>query len=93
MGKTVTLGIRPENIHDSEMLATATAPSGVMESVVKVYELLGAEVNLHFDIDGTQVTARVDPRTAARNGDPVKFAFDMDKTHYFDKETEQVITN
>ena len=92
IGKTVTLGIRPEDIHDSEMFL-ASSPSTVMESTVKVYELLGAEVFLYFDIADTQVTARVDPRTTAKTGDPVKFAFDMEKAHFFDKETEQTITN
>ncbi len=71
----------------------ASSPSTVMESTVKVYELLGAEVFLYFDIADTQVTARVDPRTTAKTGDPVKFAFDMEKAHFFDKETEQTITN
>ena len=45
-----------------------------MNSVVKVYELLGAEVFLYFDVDGTQITARVDPRTTAKTGDPIRFA-------------------
>ena len=91
-GRQVILGIRPEDIHDSEMFL-ASSPSTVMESTVKVYELLGAEVFLYFDIADTQVTARVDPRTTAKTGDPVKFAFDMEKAHFFDKETEQTITN
>ncbi len=43
------------------------------DSVVKVYELLGAEVFLYLDVDGTQVTARVDPRTTAKTGDPIKY--------------------
>ena len=70
-----------------------TSPSKPMNSVVKVYELLGAEVFLYFDVNGTQVTARVDPRTTAKIGDTVKFAFDLNKLHVFDKETEKVIAN
>ena len=92
VGKTVVLGIRPEDIHDSQMFIEAS-PSAPMSSVVKVYELLGAEVFLYFDVDGTQVTARVDPRTTAKTGDPIKFAFDMEKSHFFDKETELTICN
>ena len=87
VGKKVVLGIRPEDIHDSQMFLE-TSPSKPMTSVVKVYELLGAEVFLYFDVNGTQVTARVDPRTTAKTGDPIKFAFDMEKSHFFDKETE-----
>ena len=92
VGKTVVLGIRPEDIHDSQMFIEAS-PSAPMTSVVKVYELLGAEVFLYFDVNGTQVTARVDPRTTAKTGDPIKFAFDMEKSHFFDKETELTICN
>ena len=92
VGKTVVLGIRPEDIHDSQMFIEAS-PSVPMTSTVKVYELLGAEVFLYFDVNGTQITARVDPGTKAKTGDPVKFDFNMEKTHFFDKDTELVITN
>ena len=92
VGKTVVLGIRPEDIHD-DAAAIAASPSKPMNSTVRVYELLGAEVFLYFDINGTQVTARVDPRTTSRTGSDIQFVFDMDKSHFFDKESELVITN
>ena len=69
------------------------SPHSTFEATVKVYELLGAEVYLYFDLDEFQMTARVDPRTTARPGDVVKFAIDVEKIHIFDKETELVITN
>ena len=90
-GKVVTFGIRPEDVYDSEAFI-ANSPS-VFESTVKVYELLGAEVYLYFDLDEFPLTARVDSRTTARPGDSIKFAFDLEKIHVFDKETEQIITN
>ena len=86
------MGIRPENVHDSESFIEMS-PNSVVESTIKVYELLGAEVYLYFDVEGFPMTARVDPRTTARTGDTVKFALDMEKVHIFDKETELVITN
>ena len=91
-GKTVTFGVRPEDIYDSEMMIEAS-PSSVFESTIKVYELLGAEVYLYFDLEEFPMTARVDPRTTARPGDKCKFAIDVEKIHIFDKETEQVVTN
>jgi multiple sugar transport system ATP-binding protein len=91
-GKTVTFGIRPEDVYDSEMMVEAS-PLSVFEATIKVYELLGAEVFLYFDYADTQVTARVDPRTTAKMGDTVKFALDMEKAHFFDKSTEVTITN
>ena len=69
------------------------SPNSVFESTVKVYELLGAEVYLYFDLADFPVTARVDSRTTARPGDNVRFALDVEKIHVFDKDTEQVITN
>ena len=92
VGKTVVLGIRPEDIHDSQMFIEAS-PSAPMTSVVKVYELLGAEVFLYFDVAGTQVTARVGSGTELRSGDKASFTFDMSKIHIFDKETELTISN
>ena len=91
-GKTVVLGIRPEDVHDSQAFINNSADS-VIESTIKVYELLGAEVFLYFDIEGTQMTARVNPRTTLRTGDKAVFALDMEKIHVFDKETELTITN
>ena len=91
-GKTVVLGIRPEDMHDSELFINSS-PDSVIESDIKVYELLGAEVFLYFDVEGFQMTARVNPRTNLRTGDHAKFALDMEKVHIFDKETELTITN
>jgi len=90
-GKTVTFGIRPEDVYDDPEYVSKAAC--VFESQVKVYELLGAEVFLYFDLADYPITARVDPRTTARPGDAIKFTFDVDRIHVFDKETEQVITN
>ena len=91
-GKTVVLGIRPEDVHDSQAFIS-NSPESVIKSKIKVYELLGAEVFLYFDLEGTQMTARVNPRTTLRTGDDAVFALDMEKIHLFDKDTELTITN
>ena len=91
-GKTVVLGIRPEDVHDEPAFIQAS-PHTVIDAKIRVYEMLGAEVYLYFDYEGASMTARVDPRTTARTGDTVSFAFDAEKIHVFDKETEMVITN
>ena len=92
VGKTVVLGIRPEDVHDEETYIS-NSPDSVIEATIRVYELLGAEVYLYFDIEQFNCTARVNPRTTARPGDTIKMAFDLEKLHVFDKETEQIITN
>ena len=91
-GKTVVLGIRPEDVHD-EPDFLAKSPDTVIEAKIRVYEMLGAEVFLYFDYEGANMTARVEPSTKARTGDTVKFALDASKIHVFDKETEAAITN
>ena len=91
-GKTVVLGIRPEDVHD-EPEFLAASPETVIEAQIRVYEMLGAEVFLYFDFQGSNMTARVEPTTPARTGDVVKFALDANKIHVFDKETEVAITN
>ena len=92
VGKTVVMGIRPEDVYDSEDMLQKY-PDSVLEAVISVYELLGAEVYLYFEVNGVNMTARVKPTTEARTGDTVRFALDVEKIHVFDKETELVITN
>ena len=87
---TVIMGIRPEDLNDSEVIINAN-PDCVIEATIRVYELLGAEVFLYFDIDEVNCTARVNPRTTVRPGDTIKLGIDMTKLHIFDKDTEQVI--
>ncbi len=92
VGKTVIMGIRPEDVKDDEM-SLSVATNAKFEAKIDVYELLGAEVFLYFGVNGSNFTARVNPRTTARTGDTVQFALDVEKIHVFDKETEKTITN
>ena len=91
-GKTVVMGIRPEDVYDDEAVIAAN-PGTTIQSTVRVYELLGAEVYLYFDYAGANFTARVKPTTTARTGDVVKLALEPTKIHVFDKETEMAITH
>ena len=86
-GKTVVLGIRPEDISDD------ITTGAVIETEVTGYELLGAEAMLYYTIAGANMSARVAADTTARYGDTVKLALNPAKIHVFDKETELTITN
>ena len=83
------MGIRPEDVHE----AKAEETENVIQSEVTVYELLGAEVYLYCEIQKTNVIARVAASTTAKVGSKVRFAFDTEKIHVFDKDTERIITN
>ena len=91
-GKKVVAGVRPENVYDSskEALCKLTAP---FSAKVTVFELLGSEVQLYFDFAGASMSAKVGQDSRAAVGDTVSFAFDEDKIHVFDKETEQAIVH
>ena len=93
IGKTVVMGIRPENIHDEPVFINASNQSSIIDMEIKVYEMMGAEVFLYFDIEDVNFTARVNPRTGARVGSIVKFALDTNKIHVFDKETQKAIVH
>ncbi|MBR0151611.1 MAG: sn-glycerol-3-phosphate ABC transporter ATP-binding protein UgpC [Synergistaceae bacterium] len=89
-GKTVIMGVRPENVYDAkaESLCKLTAP---FDAKITVFELLGSEVQLYFDFAGASMSAKVGQSSRAAVGDVMSFAFDTDKIHVFDKETEQAI--
>jgi multiple sugar transport system ATP-binding protein len=91
-GKTVIMGIRPEDIDESEYMLQAH-PDCVFETEVTGYELLGSEVLLYYNVAGAAMTCKVDSRTTARLGSKIKLALDPDHIHVFDKETELTITN
>ncbi len=89
-GKTVVVGIRPEDISD---VVDSSAKQAVLSAKITASEMLGAEVFLYFDVDGAPMTARVEPGTSRKMGDNVEFSLNLDKIHIFDKETTNVITN
>ncbi len=91
-GKTVVMGIRPENITDSEAVMEAHKDA-VFETTVTGYELLGSEVLLYFKVGGETLTAKVDARTSARVDSTIKLAIEPNCIHCFDKQSELTITN
>jgi hypothetical protein len=92
VGKTLKVGIRPEDIKDDEEFLEKHSTSH-LNAEVEVSELMGAEIYLYLTYQGQNLMARVAPTSKARNGDTVRVAFDPHKVHLFDIETEQTILN
>ena len=92
IGKTVIMGIRPEDMYDDEAYIAA-ASNCTLEANVEITEMMGAETYLYLDVDGNKFTARVNPRTTSRTGDKIRIALDGNKIHIFDKDTELAILN
>ncbi len=91
-GKEVIVGVRPEDIYDDDEFLSNN-PGGIVDVDVEVTELMGAETYLYVKCGEQNMTARVEPDTPAKPGDKIKIAFDMNRIHIFDKDTEMTISN
>lgn len=89
-GKPLIFGIRPEDIH-SEQVVLDTMSDAVVRSEVVVSELLGAEIMLYTKLGTTEFISKIDARDFHKPGEVIDLAFNINKAHFFDVETEQVI--
>ena len=105
-GKVVVFGIRPEDLHDSNLASGAqfvTIPAAVRST-----EELGAELIVHLNIDAVRVdsgdpdavedlsgaanaVARFEAASTVQPGQPINLAVDAAKLHFFDPQTHLVI--
>ena len=92
VGKEIVFGIRPEDVHDEPEFIAKVGGAHVTADV-EVTELMGAETYLYLNCEGSAVTARVEPTSTAKSGDKCQIAFDLNKMHLFDKETEKTFLN
>jgi len=89
MGKSIILGIRPENIEIAE--ETSGANSSLVSANVEVIEPMGNEIFVYLHTGLNSFVARVNPRIEPHVGEPVVLKFDMDKAHFFEKSTKKSI--
>ncbi|MBG9366933.1 MULTISPECIES: sn-glycerol-3-phosphate ABC transporter ATP-binding protein UgpC [unclassified Streptococcus] len=89
-GKEVTLGIRPENI-SNDPLVLETYPQSQYKAEVDFAELLGAEYIVHTHLGETTLKAIVHSRQDVHMGQEMTLAFDMNRAHFFDRESEENI--
>ena len=106
-GRTVVLGVRPEDIEDAKF-----GSGDPLGAVVDIREDMGSEVFVHFDpgarmvadedvkaavgedaaeIKGNAWVARLDRDTAAGEGERIELAVDTNRLHFFDPETGDAI--
>jgi multiple sugar transport system ATP-binding protein len=90
VGKEVVLGVRPEDLHNDEMMLT-TYPDATLRVNVEVVEHMGSELYLHAAVGGQVVVARVNARYDYRPGASLQLALDMNKVHIFNAETEEAV--
>ncbi len=100
-GKVITLGVRPEDIHQDQAFI-ATSPETVIKARVEVIEKLGAETQIYCELDhegkessvidnSTQMIAKISSRAVVALKDVIDLAFDAQHIHLFDGETEATL--
>jgi multiple sugar transport system ATP-binding protein len=87
-GKSVILGVRPEDIREA---TPADAASYRLDAVVEVVEPLGNEILLDVRVGKHPLVARVPPTSRVKIHEQIALAFNPDRLHFFDTQTEQAI--
>jgi len=90
MGKTVIMGIRPEDIYD-KVYYQGDGKGRTIKSKVDVVEPMGSEKFLYLTSAGNPVVARVNPDNKAYVNQNIDIVFHMEKAKFFDPDTENVI--
>jgi multiple sugar transport system ATP-binding protein len=91
VGKTVTMGVRPEHIVERSLTDGTTAEAALIPATVDVVELLGNEIFVYLDIRGQTLTARMDPNLKLERGQQIEVIAEPGHLHFFDPQTEQTI--
>ena len=95
VGKSIVLGIRPEDFEDAELSPSARAESRITATCT-LTEALGSEVLVYFPVDARRegetvvaprLVARVSPRTNIREGARMELVADTRRLHFFDQDT------
>ena len=90
VGKTIIVGIRPEDIHKEKVFLDMSENSQIKADVV-IRELMGAEIYAYLNFQGSELIAKFDGRSDIMPGQTLDLALDMNRMHFFDKETEENI--
>ncbi len=89
IGKTVTLGIRPEHFMSEDKLTADNA----LTVKVDFREMLGSEYNFYLFVGENKVIMKVPSHEKMPEGDVIKVPVNLRLMHFFDKETEKAIVH
>ncbi|MDO5416812.1 MAG: sn-glycerol-3-phosphate ABC transporter ATP-binding protein UgpC [Lachnospiraceae bacterium] len=89
INRTVLLGIRPEDLHDSPDFEGGSQMSGNRLSFpVQVREMLGAEILLHGQLGKADISAKLKPGCRIQEGERAELYIDVNRIKLFDMQTE-----
>jgi len=91
LGKTVTMGIRPEHLIAREKINYNVPEGAFIPVTVDVLELLGNEIFVYLTNRGATLTARMPPDIRLERGQEIEVAALPTSLHFFDPQTELAI--
>ena len=92
IGKSLILGIRPEDVSISKIFDEQLVKDRI-EAIVDVVEMMGSDIFLYLKIGKNNLTLRINSDVSIESGEKVGVSFNIDKIHLFDKDTEESITS
>ncbi len=93
VGKEVTIGVRPEDIHVENDKTAVSEEHTLIEAQVEIRELMGAEVYVYMRYIKDELIAKFPVQHDVELGQKIKLYFDMKRVHFFDKESEVNVIN
>ncbi len=87
VGKSVIMGVRPEDFLPFDQATDTNS----LTSKVDFFELLGAETNLYVFIEEKKVIVKMPSSMERPTADVIKVPVEMQRAHFFDKDTELAI--
>jgi multiple sugar transport system ATP-binding protein len=90
IGEQVIMGIRPEDLYESESVS-GTLQENVIKMVVDLVEPVGPYLLLHLRAGQIPLTATVKD-TSVRAGQEIIMVMNLSKMHVFDKKTTKALT-
>jgi multiple sugar transport system ATP-binding protein len=90
-GKAIVFGVRPEDLFDKRLSMVPAEPGNTFQAMVEVTEPMGDRIHLYLASPPHALVANVDAECQAQDEQAIEMVIDLEKTHAFDKQTEQAI--
>ena len=92
IGKSIIVGIRPENFH-LESERKNFAASCLIDARAELSEQIGSGIYLYVMCAGTQLIATLPTHGTTRPGESIRLGVDCEKLYIFDKDSEEIISS
>ena len=88
--RSVTFGIRPEDIYD-QLFVSDAPPGNTLKATVEVIETMGSEFCLYLKAGRHSLVARMTGHDRPQLDQDLDLVLDTSKVHFFDKETGRTL--